>query len=199
MQAVDPRRRGGHAPAAADVPAAQAGHHARRPAVPGVHARVAAGPRRRRRDPQLRLPSRPRCARRSATARRWPAAALRRGARAARHGGRPASTPTTSSGLDDRFLMLNGDVLTDVDVGAQLAAARAHGRGRDARRWSRRRPVGLRARPLRRREAGHGLPGEARAEPVRRHRPLLHLRRHLCAGARGPRHDPVGPQRLHRA
>ena len=63
----------------------QAGRAARRPAVHGLHARVAARPRRRRRDPVLRLPGRRRCATCSATARARAAAALRRGARAARH------------------------------------------------------------------------------------------------------------------
>ena len=35
--------------------------------------------------------------------------------------------------LDERFLMLNGDVLTDIDVSAQIAAHERTGAQRDAR------------------------------------------------------------------
>ena len=37
--------------------------------------------------------------------------------------------------LDERFLMLNGDVLTDIDLTAQIARTRRTGRGRRWR-WS---------------------------------------------------------------
>ena len=35
--------------------------------------------------------------------------------------------------LDERFLMLNGDVLTDIDLTAQIAQHERDGRARDAR------------------------------------------------------------------
>ena len=48
--------------------------------------------------------------------------------------------------LDERFLMLNGDVLTDIDLSAQLEHARGGRRARDARARAGRGPVRLRAR-----------------------------------------------------
>ena len=48
--------------------------------------------------------------------------------------------------LDERFLMLNGDVLTDLDLTAQIAQHEAHRRARDARADAGRGPVRLRAR-----------------------------------------------------
>ena len=39
--------------------------------------------------------------------------------------------------LEERLFVLNGDVLTDIDLTAELRAARAHGRARDARALSR--------------------------------------------------------------
>ena len=38
--------------------------------------------------------------------------------------------------LDERFLMLNGDVLTDIDLTAPDRPARAHRRARRRSRWS---------------------------------------------------------------
>ena len=43
--------------------------------------------------------------------------------------------------LDERFLMLNGDVLTDIDLTRPARGARAHGRARDARAVPGRGPV----------------------------------------------------------
>ena len=85
---ADPRRRARHPPAAGHADASEAGDPARRPAVHPLHDRLARPPRRRRRRPGLRLPARsaPRDARRRD--RRRATAALRRGARAARHGRR---------------------------------------------------------------------------------------------------------------
>ena len=60
---TDPRRRRGHAAAAADLDRPEAGRPARRPAVHRVHARLAAPPRRRRRDHVVRLPGRRRAQR----------------------------------------------------------------------------------------------------------------------------------------
>ena len=46
--------------------------------------------------------------------------------------------------LDERFFMLNGDVLTDLDLSGPARPARAHRRPRHARADRRRGPVGLR-------------------------------------------------------
>ena len=48
--------------------------------------------------------------------------------------------------LDERFLMLNGDVLTDLDVTRPARAARAARRARDARAHAGRGPVRVRPR-----------------------------------------------------
>ena len=56
--------------------------------------------------------------------------------------------------LDERFLMLNGDVLTDLDLTAQLALHEAARRARDARAHAGRGPVRLRPRAHARRRRG---------------------------------------------
>ncbi len=88
---------------------------ARRPAVHRVHARLAARPRRRRRRSSPAATSPPACAPCSATASAF-GVRLRyvEEPRAARHRRRAQATPRTL--LDERFLMLNGDVLTDIDL-----------------------------------------------------------------------------------
>ena len=48
--------------------------------------------------------------------------------------------------LEERVLVLNGDVLTDIDLTARARAARAHGRAGDARAVSRRGHLELRGR-----------------------------------------------------
>ena len=68
--------------------------------------------------------------------------------------------------LDERFLVCNGDILTDIDLGAQLAA-RAHRRRRDARADRRRGPERLRSGALRRRRRGARVHREAGARPAR--------------------------------
>ena len=78
----------GHPPAPADPDGAQAGHPARRPAVHPLHDRLARSPRGRRHRDGVRLPPRPDARRARRRGDRWPAAALRRGAGAARHRGR---------------------------------------------------------------------------------------------------------------
>ena len=55
--------------------------------------------------------------------------------------------------LDERFLMLNGDVLTDIDLTAQIEQHERTGATRDARAHPGRGPVRVRARPPRRRTA----------------------------------------------
>ena len=119
MQALILVGRRGHAASAADLDRPQAGRPARRPAVHRLHARMAARPRRRRRRDVLRLPGHGRAqrARRRLGLRRSGCATSRSPSRAA-----PAarsSSPRTL--LDERFLMLNGDVLTDIDLTAQIA------------------------------------------------------------------------------
>ena len=63
--------------------------------------------------------------------------------------------------LDERFLMLNGDVLTDIDLTAPDRPARAHRREGDARARARRRPERLRAGAPQRGPLGAGLRREA--------------------------------------
>ena len=120
-----------HAASAAHLARRQAGRHAGRPAVHRLHARLAAPPRRRRRDPLLRLSGR---RRRGGARRRLPlrrAPALRRGVRAARH--RRAAARSPADLLDERFIVCNGDILTDIDLGAQLDAHERTGAVGDAR------------------------------------------------------------------
>ena len=64
--------------------------------------------------------------------------------------------------LDERFLMLNGDVLTDIDLTAQIAQHEAHRRDRHAGARARPRPEQLRARAARRRVARARVHREAR-------------------------------------
>ena len=86
-------------------------------------------------------------------------------------------------GLDERFLMLNGDVLTDVDVTAQLAQHEATGAVGT---------LGLvpvddpSAYGLVLCDAAHAVTGfleKPAPSAARRHRPLLHLRRDLRAAS----------------
>ena len=106
----------GHAAAPAHLHDPQAGRPAGRSPVHRLHARVAARPRCRRGDPLLRLHGRRRApVLGDGPARRPPA--LRRGARAAGHRRR---AEVRRGVLEERFLMLNGDVLTDIDLTAQL-------------------------------------------------------------------------------
>ena len=121
-----PRGRRGHAAAAAHPHHAQAGHAARRPAVPDVHARLARVPRRRRGDPVVRLHVRRR-ARRARRHLRRHAAALRGRGRAAGHRRAGAPGATTRGCSTSALFVLNGDVLTDMDLTAQLAQHEATG------------------------------------------------------------------------
>ena len=86
--------------------------------------------------------------------------------------------------LDERFLMLNGDVLTDIDISAQLAQHERTGARGDARAVPGRGPERLRARAARRRRLGDGVRREAGAGPDRHEQ---HLRRRLRARAVGAR------------
>ena len=90
------------------------------------------------------------------------------------------------AGIDERFLVLNGDVLTDLDVGALVAPPRAHRRRGHDRPAPGRGPVRLRRRAHRRRRPRHRLHREAAARRGA-HRP--HQRRHLRARAVGARPD----------
>ncbi len=72
--------------------------------------------------------------------------------------------------LDERFLMLNGDVLTDLDLTAQIAAAREQrARAATLALIAASRTRGLRARAPDADEARHRVPGEA--EPPTRSTP----------------------------
>ena len=88
----------------------------------------------------------------------------------------------SEAGVDERFLVVNGDVLTDLDIGALVAF-------HDAGRWRgndpsppRRRPLPLRRGAHRRRRPGHRVRREAVPGPG----PVaLDQRRDLRARARG--------------
>ena len=115
---------GGRDPAApADRVRAEAGADARRPTLPRLHGRVAGRPRRRGGGPGLRVPA------------RRPARSPWRGERAGaaiRYVAEPEPLGTGGAirfaaealgdRLGDRFLALNGDVLTDLDLTALLKA-----------------------------------------------------------------------------
>ena len=131
-----PRRRGGDAPAPPHLDGAQAGRAARRPAVHRLHARVAAPPRRGRRDHVLRVQGRAhaRGPRRRVAVR--PGPAVRRGARAARHGrgaqggrGAPAGPlPHAQRRRPDRHRPVRADRPSRGHRRARHAGPRAGGR-----------------------------------------------------------------------
>ncbi len=101
-----------------------------------------------------------------------------------------------SAGIDDTFVVVNGDVLTDLDVSELWDVPPRAGRRGHHRPHPGRRPVPLRRRAHRRQGPGHRLRREARP----RHRPhQLDQRRHLRARALGARAHPGRPQGLHRA
>ena len=99
--------------------------------------------------------------------------------------------------LDERFLMLNGDVLTDIDLSAQIAQHERTGATGTLALVPVAGPVELRPRAPARGRRGRGVPREARARRGPRHEP--HLRRRLRPGALGARPHRAGPQRLDRA
>ena len=83
--------------------------------------------------------------------------------------------------LDERFAVLNGDILTDIDLSRGGALPRGARRARDAHADARRRPVVLRRDPHRRRRARRGVHREAAGRGAEQ----PHQRRHLRARARG--------------
>ena len=98
--------------------------------------------------------------------------------------------------LDERFLMLNGDVLTDIDLTAQIAQHEATGAVGTLALVSGRRPHRLRPRAPARRPGGLGVRREAQRRPDRHE---AHLGRRLRARARRARPHPGRSQRLDRA
>ena len=184
-----PRRRRGNAAAAADPDRAEAGADPGRPPVPRLHDRVARPPRGRRGRPGLRLPARaPARGARRRRCRAGPRSATSRSPSRSAPPARSASPPIEGL-LDDRFLALNGDVLTDLDLTALLRAARG-----DAARCHARRcypvddPTRLRPRPPRATTASRArVPREARSGRDRHRRGQ---RRRLRARALGARPDP---------
>ena len=159
--------------AAAHLARAQARDHARGAAVHVLHARVAAPPRRAARDPLLRLSS-------------------RRGVRDVLGDGsewgveltyveepRPLGTggalKYAEDLLDERFFMLNGDVLTDIDLTAQLHQHEHTGARATTRALPRRRSLGLRPRAPQPRPLGARVHREA--QPGRDRHPSDQRRR----------------------
>ena len=92
--------------------------------------------------------------------------------------------------------MLNGDVLTDIDLTEQIAQHERDRREGDARAGARPRPHRLRARAPARGSLGEGLRREAELRQDR-HEP--DQRGRLRARARDPRAGAAGSQRLDRA
>ena len=98
--------------------------------------------------------------------------------------------------LDERFLMLNGDVLTDIDLTGQIAQHERTGARATLALVARRGPQRLRPGAPARGPLGARLRGEAQLRPDR-HEP--DQRGRLRARARDPRAGPAGAQRLDRA
>ncbi len=100
-----------------------------------------------------------------------------------------------SSGIDDTFVVANGDVLTDLDIGSLVDFHRRHvGRG-DHPSDRRRRPVVVRCRGDRRARSSAAV----RREAGTRHRAEQpDQRRHLCARAVRAATHPRRPQGVDR-
>ena len=197
MQALDPGRRRGHPPAPAHPDAAEAGHAARRPAVHPLHGRLARPARGRRTS------SSP-----AASGQKPSSGARRRAGAAARDPYVEEPEPLGTAGplrlaadeglLDERFLVLNGDILADLDLAALMPRPR-----RDAApsppsrsiRSTTRSAYGL-VRTRRRRRRGRRVPREARS---RRDRHRRDQRGRIRARARVLDLIPRGPHGLDRA
>ena len=136
-------------------------------------------PRVRRHRDVVRLPCRGRArgARLGRPRRHHASATSRRPSRSAP----PAPVKLAEPMLDERFAVLNGDILTDIDLSAVVRFHEERGARADAHADAGRGPVGLRRDPHRRRRAVEAFiekpQGEAPEQP--------HQRRHLRAGARG--------------
>ena len=91
--------------------------------------------------------------------------------------------------VDGRVVVMNGDVLTELDLTAMLRRARGPRRGGDDLPHARREPHGLRPRRARARRPRAALPGEAR---LGRGHDEHRQRGRLRARARAPRVDPEG-------
>ena len=120
----DPRRRRGDAPAAVDLDRAQAGRPARRPPVHRLHARVAG---RHGVDDVVMS-----CGFLATAVRNVLGDGARYGLRLRfmeepEPRGTAGALKYAEDFLDERFLMLNGDVLTDIDLTAQIAQHDATG------------------------------------------------------------------------
>ena len=165
MQALILVGRGGHAPAPADLEHPEAGRHARRPALHGLHARVARRARRGRRDHGLRLPPRQR---RAVLGEGEDYGMTIRYLEEPRPLGTGGALKFAEEFLDERFLMLNGDVLTDIDLTAQIEQHERDRRVRDARAGRRSRTRATTASCAGRRRRGPRVPREARRRQ-RRH------------------------------
>ena len=86
------------------------------------------------------------------------------------------------AGIAERFLVLNGDVLTDLDLGALRGRARARRRRGHDRPAPRRGPVGLRRGPHRRRRPGR--PPSSRSRRATRRPPTSSTPAPTCSSRR---------------
>ena len=153
-------------------------------------------PRRRRRRHVLRASWPPACATCSATARAF--GVRLRYVEEPEPLGTGGALKYAEALLDERFLMLNGDVLTDLDLTAQIAQHERTGAQRDARarRRSRTRPPTGSCALRRGRRACTEFVEKPRARPDRHEH---HLRRRLRARALGARPARARRARLDRA
>ena len=95
-----------------------------------------------------------------------------------------------AAGIDDTFVVVNGDVLTDLDVGQLVAFHRAAACRGHAAPDRRRRSLGVRRGRPRRRRSGRAVRREAGAGHAAQQ---PHQRRHVRARAVGARAHPAGP------
>ena len=181
----------GHPAAADDRQPAQAAAAGRQPADHGARpaAAEAARLRRDRRDGAVPRQPGPHLLRRRRRARDAPVATPPR----RRPLGTAGSVKNAEAALrDDAFLVISGDALTDIDLGALVAAHRERRRAGDGLPDAGARPARVRHRHHRRGRPHRALPREADLGPgLQRHRQHRHLRH----GARGlrPRRAAASP------
>ena len=154
-----------------------------------------APPRRRRRDHVLRLPGDRACATCSATARSSGCGCA--SSRSPSRAGTAGALKYAEDLLDERFLMLNGDVLTDIDLTAQIAQHEATGAVGTLALVPVEDPTRLRPRAPARRPLRARVRREADA-PTRSTRTSSRAGAYVLERAR-PRPHPARPQRLDRA
>ena len=141
---TDPGRGRGDSPAAAHLHGREAGPAAGRPSAHRLRDRLARAPRRRRRDRLLRPPRRGDAERSRGRSR---SASSLRFAEEPDARGTAGAIRFADDMLADRFFVLNGDVLCDLDLTAQIEQHERTGAAGHDRALPGRGPDGLRPRP----------------------------------------------------